>query len=128
MADAGADFGFESTLSSRSFAPFLRSLKAKGYQVAIYYFSLPNTQLAVRRVKLRVSLGGHNVPTDVVLRRFTRSLHNFFSFYAPLADAWTLFDNASEAQAQAVAAQLGNQLTIFDAPKWQKLQKLNPPV
>ena len=128
LADAGADFGFESTLSSRSFAPFLRSLKAKGYQVAIYYFSLPNAQLAVRRVKLRVSLGGHNVPTDVVLRRFTRSLHNFFSLYAPLADAWTLFDNASKAQAQAVAAQLGNQLTIFDSPKWQKLQKLNPPV
>ena len=74
LADAGADFAFESTLSSRTFAPFLRGLKAQGYSVAIYYFALTNAQLAVRRVKLRVALGGHHVPSDVVKRRFARSL------------------------------------------------------
>lgn len=54
LSDAGADFAFESTLSSRTFATFLRALKRKGYAVAIYYFSLANAQLAIRRVKLRV--------------------------------------------------------------------------
>ena len=39
------DFAFESTLSSRSFAPFLRQLKATGYQVAIYYLSLSSASL-----------------------------------------------------------------------------------
>ena len=57
LADAREDFAFESTLSSRTFAPFLRDLKARGYGVAIYYFSLANASLAVRRVKLRVALG-----------------------------------------------------------------------
>src|ERR1035437_1373562 len=52
LGDAGADFAFESTLSSRTFAPFLRTLKARGYRVAIYYFSLTNAQLSIRRVKL----------------------------------------------------------------------------
>ena len=52
----------------------------------IYYFSLANAQLAIRRVKLRVALGGHDVPTDVVKRRFGRSLQNFFQLYIPLAD------------------------------------------
>lgn len=125
LADAGEDFAFESTLSSRTFAPFLRKLKARGYGVAIYYFSLANAQLAVRRVKLRVALGGHDVPADVVKRRFGRSLRNFFSLYAPLADEWTLFDNSSSHSAITVAAQVANHLTVTETNTWLKLQKLN---
>jgi len=123
--DAGEDFAFESTLSSRTFAPFLRKLKAQGYGVAIYYFSLANAQLAVRRVKLRVALGGHDVPADVVKRRFGRSLRNFFSLYAPLADEWTLFDNSSSHSAITVAAQVANHLTVTETNTWLKLQKLH---
>ena len=33
LGDAGVDFAFESTLSSRTFAPFLQSLKKRGYRV-----------------------------------------------------------------------------------------------
>jgi predicted ABC-type ATPase len=77
LGDAKADFAFESTLSSRTFAAFLRKLKPIGYSVAIYYFSLASAQLAIRRVKLRVAQGWHNVPPDVVRRRFGRSLNNF---------------------------------------------------
>jgi predicted ABC-type ATPase len=58
LAALNQDFAFESTLSSRSFAPFLQRLKAQGYQVAVYYFSLTSPSLAVRRVKLRVAMGG----------------------------------------------------------------------
>jgi predicted ABC-type ATPase len=124
LGDAGVDFAFESTLSSRTFAPFLRTLKTQGYVVAIYYFSLTNTQLAVRRVKLRVSMGGHDVPSDVVKRRFGRSLRNFFTLYAPLADEWTLFDNSSSPQALTVAAKSADKLTVTETKTWLKLQKL----
>ena len=124
LADAGDDFAFESTLSSRTFAPFLRSLKAQGYSVAIYYFALTNAQLAVRRVKLRVTLGGHHVPTDVVKRRFARSLRNFFTLYLPVVDEWTLFDNSASSSAQQVASRWGNELQITDQKAWKKLQKL----
>jgi predicted ABC-type ATPase len=125
LGDAGVDFAFESTLSSRTFAPFLRKLKAQGYRVVIYYFSLANAQLAVRRVKLRVGLGGHDVPADVVRRRFGRSLSNFFTIYAPLANQWALFDNSRSPQALPVAAQLADELIITEAKTWQKLQKLS---
>ncbi len=123
LGDAGADFAFESTLSSRTFAPFLRSLKTQGYSVAIYYFALTNAQLAVRRVKLRVALGGHHVPSDVVKRRFVRSLNNFFTLYASIADEWTLLDNSNPLVAQPVAIHSANQLTVTEANTWQKLQK-----
>ena len=117
------EFAFESTLSSRSFAPFLRQLKNKGYQIAIYYFSLANASLAIRRVKLRVHLGGHSVPDDVVRRRFKRNLDNFFQIYQPLANEWAMFDNSHAGQAELIAAETDFQLNIFKERTWQKLQK-----
>ena len=128
LGEAGADFAFESTLSSRTFAPFLRTLKARGYAVAIFYFSLTNAQLAIRRIKLRVALGGHDVPSDVVKRRFGRSLSNFFNLYAPLADEWALFDNSSSSRVLPVAKQQANQLTVTETNTWRQLQKLSKTV
>ncbi|MFT7325064.1 MAG: putative ABC-type ATPase [Rhodoferax sp.] len=125
LGEAKADFAFESTLSSRTFAKFLCTLKSQGYVVAIYYFSLANAQLAIRRVKLRVALGGHDVPPDVVRRRFGRSLSNFFHLYLPLADEWTVFDNSTPPHAQGVAAKLADQITVMENATWHKLQKLS---
>jgi predicted ABC-type ATPase len=122
LAALNQDFAFESTLSSRSFAPFLRQLKAQGYQVAIYYFSLASPSLAVRRVKLRVAMGGHDVPADVIRRRFDRSLHNFFALYTPLADRWAVFDNSVTGVANLLATQEGDNLQIKEPTKWLKLQ------
>lgn len=124
LAAAKQDFAFESTLSSRSFAPFLRLLKGQGYQVAIYYFSLASASLAVRRVKLRVAMGGHDVLADVVRRRFDRSLNNFFSLYTPLADRWVVFDNSATGAAHLLATQEDDNLQIMEPKKWLKLQKL----
>lgn len=121
LAAAREDFAFESTLSSRSFAPFLKRLKAAGYRVAIYYFSLDNAQLAVRRVRLRVSLGGHGLPAETVRRRFVRSRSNFFALYAPLADDWVLFDNSHAGQARLIAEFSQNQLQIKDARIWTRI-------
>ncbi|MDB5733065.1 MAG: hypothetical protein JWQ03_2960 [Variovorax sp.] len=125
LAAERADFAFESTLSSRTFAPFLRRLKADGYRISIYYFSLANAQLAVRRVKLRVSLGGHAVPAEVVRRRFGRSLANFMTIYSPLATRWAVFDNSSPPQARLIAAQDDDTLDVKEAAPWLKLQKLS---
>ncbi len=122
LAAVKKDFAFESTLSSRSFAPFLRRLKAQGYQVAIYYFSLASPSLAVRRVKLRVAMGGHDVPADVIRRRFDRSQSNFFSLYTPLADRWLIFDNSVTGTAILLAQQEGDNLQIKESKQWLKLQ------
>lgn len=123
LAAAQQDFAFESTLSSRSFAPFLRQLKAQGYQVAIYYFSLSNALLAVRRVKLRVAMGGHDVPADTVRRRYERSVSNFLTLYLPLANDWTAYDNSSAQQAKMIASFANGILNVLEPKPWLKLQK-----
>ena len=124
LSVARADFAFESTLSSRSFCPFLLQLKAQGYHVAVYYFALSSSSLAIRRVKHRVALGGHDVPSEVVKRRFGRSLHNFFQLYADVADEWMVFNNSSGHTAQTVAYQTGGQSVIEDKTTWRKLHTL----
>ncbi|HQS92114.1 MAG: hypothetical protein B7X59_09230 [Polaromonas sp. 39-63-203] len=123
LAAAKQDFAFESTLSSRSFAPFLRQLKAQGYQVAIYYFSLASASLAVRRVKLRVAMGGHDVPEDTVRRRYARSVSNFLTLYLPLANDWTAYDNSSAKQAKMIASFAKGILNVLEPKPWLKLQK-----
>ncbi len=123
LAQERAEFAFESTLSSRSFAVFLGRLIAIGYRVSIYYFCLSSPALAVQRVKLRVRQGGHDVPADVVRRRFDRSLSNFMTLYAPLATQWVMFDNSSLPRAKLVAIKRGDEPDIKDPVTWRKLQK-----
>jgi predicted ABC-type ATPase len=76
LAIARENFAFETTLASRSFAPWLRRLREDGYRVHILFLWLRNEELAVRRVAERVRAGGHDVPEDVV-RRYRAGLRNF---------------------------------------------------
>ena len=78
--------------------------------MAIYYFSLSNALLAVRRVKLRVAMGGHDVLADTVRLCFGQRLHNFYSLYLPLADRWVVFDNSVNDKATLIATQDGDNL------------------
>lgn len=124
LAGDGQDFGFECTLASRSFAPFLAGLRARGYQISIFYFSLRNAGLAVRRVEMRVRLGGHGIPADVVRRRFVRSLINLFSLYLPIAHQWTVFDNSAPETTQIAASHNLEDVIVQEPDSWQKLQRM----
>jgi predicted ABC-type ATPase len=96
LARRGADFGFETTLSGRGHLSLIRGLKDQGYAVHLFYVWIPTVRLSLSRIGERVSRGGHNIPEDVVRRRFERSITNFLVHYRPLADRWMLFDNSGE--------------------------------
>jgi len=91
LADARADFAFETTMSSRTFAPFLRRLKSGGYEVHLLFVWLESADLAVQRVRARVISGGHHVPEHDICRRYTRAIHNLVELYIPVATAWTIY-------------------------------------
>jgi predicted ABC-type ATPase len=94
FANKGVDFAFETTLSGKLYVNLLESLKEKGYKIHLFFLWIPDAGLAVSRIKSRVAQGGHDVPVQDVLRRFNRSICNFFKMYQSLADSWMLFDNA----------------------------------
>ncbi len=123
LAASGSSFAFESTLSSRTFARFLGRCKKDGYRVVLFYLTLPSSDLAVQRVALRVRQGGHNIPTDDVHRRFLRSLHNLFELYLPVADRWTVLDNASGSLTK-IASGTPHQTRVTDREKWLQLQSI----
>ena len=123
LAVAKVSFAFESTLSSRTFALFLTRCKAQGYKVQIFYVALPSAELAVNRVALRVKLGGHNIPQPDIERRFQRSLHNLHNLYLPLADRWTVLDNAS-GTLNRIAHGTAHRTYVEDTDKWLNLKRL----
>lgn len=93
FANRGVDFAFETTLSGKLYVNLFKSLKIKGYKIHLFFLWIPDADLALSRIKTRVARGGHNIPADDVIRRFRRSVSNFFKLYQPLLDSWSLLDN-----------------------------------
>ena len=113
-----ADFAFETTLSGKTYLPFLRSLRENGYIVELYYFWLRSADLAVSRVRARVRRGGHDIPEATVRQRYQRSLTNFWTGYRREADAWYLYDNSDESTVLVAAGHRGAEPTIGDMTSW----------
>ena len=89
------DFAFETTLSTKSYMQFIRHAKLEGYDVSLVYFWLNSPELAIERVKIRVASGGHDIPDDVVRRRYWAGIKNLSQLYLPICDYWTLIDNST---------------------------------
>ena len=87
-------FSFETTLSGLSYVQHIKRWRNMGYHVDLFFLSLNSSDLAVDRVTERVKQGGHNIPEDVIRRRFSAGLYNFEHHYCPIVDAWALYDNS----------------------------------
>jgi predicted ABC-type ATPase len=57
LAAQRTSFAFETTLASRTFAPWLRDLAASGYDVHLFFLWLSSADLAIARVADRVRNG-----------------------------------------------------------------------
>ncbi len=126
LATQQKNFAFETTLSSRTFAQWVKKEKAKGYKFTLLYFWLFNPDLAVERVAERVRLGGHSVPEEIVRRRYFKSIKNFFSLYQPLADNWVVFDNSENNNPIKIAeGTLLVEVTVHEQQQWQTFNGYN---
>ncbi|HTA91395.1 MAG TPA: zeta toxin family protein [Polyangiaceae bacterium] len=90
----GEIFAFETTLANRSYAHSIREWQAAGYHMALWFLALPSAEAAIARVAQRVLQCGHNIPEEVVRRRFVAGRANFDNIYRGLVDAWVLYDNS----------------------------------
>ena len=89
----GESFAFETTLSGLTYAQMIPVWRSFGYTVELVFLSLPDVEMAIERVAIRVKQGGHNVPEEVVRRRFAHGIKNF-ERYKLLVDSWQLYDNS----------------------------------
>ena len=118
------DIAFETTLASRSFAPWIRELMRSGYAFYLFFFSLNGPELAIERVAERVKLGGHFVPEEVIRRRFEAGLRNFFSIYRPIATRWRFIDNSVPHRRRLIASGgAGLDDRVYDVATWSQTER-----
>ena len=92
-ARAGRSFALETTLAGRNYVRRLERWRASGYVAELIFLQLPSPEMAVRRVRLRVRQGGHDIPEAVVRRRFRAGLRNFRELYSGAVEYWARVDN-----------------------------------
>ncbi|MDE3199364.1 MAG: zeta toxin family protein [Acidobacteriota bacterium] len=71
---------------------FLKDAAAAGYTVILCFIGISGPATSEQRVAMRVSQGGHDVPTDKLQTRFPRILANLRSALRELPHVW-VFDN-----------------------------------
>ena len=122
LLNQGESFAFETTLSTRSYKNKIAEAKIKNYNITLLFFWLKNPELAKERVKTRVIEGGHNIPEDVIVRRYYKGINNLFEIYLPLVDQALIFDNSEGKHNLIAEITLSNELNILDEDKFNELK------
>lgn len=116
-------FAFETTLSGKSYLPLIRRLRAKRYSVHLLFVWPRDMDLTLKRIRERVSLGGHNIPEEDVRRRFARTARNLFQDYRHAVNSWVIYDNSGE-DFVTIAQEAAGQLKILIPEAYDSLLKL----
>ena len=100
----------------------IKEAQEKGYFVTLVFFWLNSVDLAIQRVKLRVSEGGHDIPEDTIRRRYKSGIINLMNKYIPVCDYWIIINN-SEGPFNVIAEGLKNiEIEIKDTSIWNKIK------
>jgi predicted ABC-type ATPase len=113
------DFAFETTLATRSYVSLVHKAQARGYKVSLIYIWLNSPDLALQRVAERVSQGGHNIPENVIRRRYYRGIYNLFNLFMPICDFWTLADNSVKELKMIARGELKVESIIENTDIWR---------
>ncbi|MBQ9647719.1 MAG: zeta toxin family protein [Oscillospiraceae bacterium] len=114
----GADFTFETVLSTDRNLSLLRRAKEAGYEICAVFVLTSDVEINVRRVQERAAAGGHDVPEDKIRSRYTKSLQNL-SPLVRIADKTRVLDN-SGAEPRLICEVEGNAVRIWDNDVWTK--------
>src|SRR5690554_3382596 len=123
LLEDNESFAFETTLSTKSYRNKILKAKMQGYTITLLFFWLNNIELAKERVKIRVKEGGHNIPNDVIERRYLKGIINLFDIYLEIVDGTLIFDN-SYGKHELIAQKIEiEDLIIFDLEKYKQLKQ-----
>ncbi|MCI0488106.1 MAG: zeta toxin family protein [Blastocatellia bacterium] len=119
-----ASFAFESILASRSHARWIRRLRQQGYEFHLLFLWLQSPEIAIQRVRERVRLGGHDVPDEVIRRRYKLGMRYFFDFYQSLVKTWVVYDNSISSGPLLIAdGEEKTVPTVYQPDLWSKISE-----
>lgn len=106
-------FAIETTLSGNNIIRIIEQARKQNYKIILVYTFLPNCTTCIERVRKRVQNGGHNVPEADIIRRYYKSIVNFWEKYRFIVDEWSMFYNGYEYAPTIVAYGSGKECVII---------------
>lgn len=116
------NFAFETTLATKSYKSKVINAQKNNYTVTLLFFWLQNVDLAIERVKTRVSEGGHNIENEVIRRRYKNGIKNLFEIYISIVDEVMIFDNSGGKPELIAEKTLESEVNILNEIKFNKLK------
>ena len=117
-------FTFETVLSSERNLTLLKKARNAGYKIFLVYVLTNDVNINIKRVNERVQKGGHGVPEEKIISRYTKSLVNL-SELIKIVDRAMIIDNSGEIPELIIEIKSGK--AVFHETKYWtigKLQKL----
>lgn len=87
-------FNQETTLTGKNILKAIREIKKKGYKLHLYYIGLESAEISKERIKNRVLKGGHDIPSEVIDKRYKETFENLKEIL-PLVDYARIYDNSN---------------------------------
>jgi predicted ABC-type ATPase len=97
---------------------FLKSAAEAGYNTILCFIGAAGPEVSEQRVAMRVSQGGHDVPTEKLVQRFPRILANLKAAIRELPNVWVFDNNDLRSPYRLVA--------IFESGRLLKLERPVP--
>ena len=119
LIESNSDLVLETTMSGKYLMRIISKAKKRGYNISIFYLYLDSVMDNIARVENRVKNGGHNIPKDDIIRRYSRSMRLFWDIYKQSADSWFLFFNSDD-EFEEVANYADEEETILNEIYYNK--------
>ena len=121
LINSGKSIVLESTVSGNFHNRIIEQAHKQKYEIIFVYVFLDSVKQNLERIKHRVAMGGHNVATADVQRRYIRSMKNFKDIIKKI-DHWELYYNG-ENNYELVARGKHSVLDIIDDALYNKFNK-----
>lgn len=95
LVKKGKSFVVETTLLGKIWVRFIKEFKKRKYKVTVFFIYLNSIREALERIKERLNKGGHYVSVDIIKRRYSRSIYNFWYIYKNMVNKWFLINNSN---------------------------------
>lgn len=115
-------FAFETTLATKTYKQKIEYAKENNYNTTLLFFWLESSELAKERVRIRVNEGGHNIPKDVIERRYLNGIKNLFDIYLEIVDQILIFDNSEGKHILIAEKSYDEDIIIYDLEKFNNLK------
>ena len=117
LIDDNESFTFETVLSTDRNLKLLKRAKEKGYFIRCIYVLTANPQINVNRVFIRTQSGGHNVPKEKILSRYTKAL-KLIPQLIEICDVCHIYDNSNEPE--RIFKKRKNEFFCWENSFWKK--------